>query len=155
MRWLSGPPTHTGQTACEAVAGNGSAIVEMAIQTVGRALLLSLGIALFEKDPKKIAKQALFASLAIQSWIISWNNVSGCEPLPSGEAAQDFLDKKPGAVGALIGTMAFRTAMLAAGIATAGEEDVKKLWLKSLAAVTLIEGTVLYEASQGREASSG
>jgi len=136
---------------CRAMHDDPDAIIEMVGHTLGRGLLLCIPMLFFEKDPKKIVKQAFGASAAIEAFILTWNNLSNCEPLPSGDAAHDLLDEKPGAMGALIGTMAFRAAMIAVGISWAGEKNPRRLLAKSLAAVTLVEATVLWEASQNRK----
>ncbi len=139
---------NTGVVACKAIKDQDPyAFAKMLVQFGERALLLGAALSMIEKDPARLAKQAIGGSAAITAYLITWNNLTDCEPLPSGDAAYAWLDKKPGGLTALLSSMVIRAGMVATGISWAGEKEPAALIKKSLLAVTAIEATVLWEAT--------
>lgn len=145
LRWLGAPLT-SGQEACKATLGDPAAIVSTLVHMSTRALILGLGISLFEKDLKKILMQAVGGTVAVEAFIVGWNFATGCEPLPSGDAAERFVQSKPGSAAGVLGSMAVRGAIIAAGVAVAGEKDTSRLVKKSAAAVSALELSLLVNA---------
>lgn len=152
VRWLGDCPViSTGIEACEAAKTQDiDAWIRVGWHMLTRALVLGLGMSFFEKDMNKLVREALGASFAVETFVWGWNSISGCEPLPSGDAACDWLDGKPGGTTALLTSMGVRSIILAAGIGFAAHHDtIGEVAKKSLGAVTALELSIIAGAMAG------
>lgn len=69
---------------------------------------------------------------------------STCATLPSSNAAADFIQGKPGALGHVVLSTGLRAVLISLGIYAAGERDTKRLAKYSVGAAVAIEAFVLW-----------
>lgn len=144
-------PIQTSVDACAAWKGDTDATVRTLWHVATRTGLFALAMYPFEKDYKKLFQQALGGSLAVETFVWGWNWATNCEPLPSGQVACDFCEHKEGSMAGVLGTVAFRSAIIGTGIALWGEHRPKELFKKTVASVTLLELTILANAMAERD----
>lgn len=153
VRWLGDCPViQTGVEACQAAKSQSvEDWIRVGWHVLTRALVLGLGISVFEKDMNKLVREALGASFAVETFVWAWNTATGCEPLPSGDAACAWLDGEKDGTTALITSMVVRTGILATGIAFAAHHDkASEVVKKSVAAVTALELSIIAGAMAGK-----
>lgn len=139
-------PIYTGVEACAAAKGDNTAIFRTAWHILTRTGLFAAAMFPLEKNPKKLAQQALGASLGIETFVWAWNWATDCEALPSGQVACDFVEGKKGSALGVAGTVALRSGLIATGIGLWGESRPKELLKKTAASVTLLELVILAQA---------
>jgi len=110
---------------------------EVAYWILRRTALVSMGLLLAgERD--NTLKKSLYASLAVQAFVMAWTATHMDESvasLPSGEVAVK------GDVGGILGTYFARSAIVGTGLWLAG--DRKNLIRNTLAGTAMIQATVL------------
>lgn len=109
-----------------------------------RTLLINAGLRL-AGERKNTLKKSLYASLAVQAFVMTWTATHMDEPvasLPSGETAIG------GNAFEILGTYLTRSAIVGTGLWLGGER--KNLIRNTLAGTAMIQATVLLWA-QGRE----
>lgn len=144
-------PLPTGIDACAAWKGDNQALAKVVGNVVSRVALFSLAMFPFERNFTKLVQQATGASLAVETFVWAWNWATDCEPLPSGQVACDFCEQKEESLTGVIGTVAFRSAIIGTGIALWGESRPKEVLKKTIASVTLLELTILANAMADRD----
>lgn len=152
VRWLGDCPViQTGVEACQAAKSQSAEDwIRVGWHVLTRALVLGLGMSVFEKDMNKLVREALGASFAVETFVWGWNTATGCEPLPSGDAACAWLDGEKDGTMALVTSMVVRSAIIGTGIAFAAHHDTAgEVAKKSLAAVTALELSIIAGAMAG------
>lgn len=139
-------PIQTGLDACAAWKGDPDATLKTLWNVALRTGLFAIAMLPLEANKTKLLQQALGGALAVETFVWAWNWATDCEPLPSGEVACEFCEQKEGSLTGVIGTVAFRSAIIGTGIALWGEHRPKELAKKTLASVTLLELTILANA---------
>jgi hypothetical protein len=116
---------------------------EVLLHFLGRTFILGTGLAAAGARGMDLVKYSLAGGAVIEASVLSfaWTN-RGSVPLPSGQIAEDLLNRKPGAFFRLVLSFLTRALEIGVGVALAGLREPKTIVTYSLAGSAAVEAFV-------------